>query len=86
VGRRFTLRWHGRDLAPPGIRPAGVEAYAVYVKRGRRFKLLASTTANRYRYRGRRGERYSFHVRARDRAGNVEPQPRRPDFLVRVRR
>jgi len=86
VGRRFTLRWHGRDLAPPGIRPAGVESYAVYVKRGRRYGLLASTAANRYRYRGRRGKRYSFHVRARDRAGNVEAPPRNADFVVRVRR
>jgi serine protease len=86
VGRRFTLRWRGKDLAPLGIRPAGVESYAVYVKRGRRYKLLTTTTANRYRYRGRGGQRYSFHVRARDRAGNVEPPPRKPDFLVRVRR
>ena len=86
AGRLFTLRWRGRDSAPPGIRPGGVEAYAVYVRRGRRYKLLTNTTSNRYRYRGTRGNRYSFHVRARDRAGNVEPQPRRPDFLVRVRR
>jgi len=86
VGRVFTLRWRGRDLAPPGIRPAGVASYAVYVRRGGRYKLLATTDANRYRYRGRRGKRYSFHVRARDRAGNIEAPPRRPDFLVRVRR
>jgi subtilisin family serine protease len=86
VGGRFTLRWRGRDLAPPGIRPAGVESYAVYVKRGRRYKLVAFTKDNRYRYRGRRGKRYSFHVRARDRAGNVEAPPPKPDFLVRVRR
>ena len=54
--------------------------------RAGRYKLLATTDANRYRYRGRRGKRYSFHVRARDRAGNIEAPPRRPDFLVRVRR
>lgn len=86
AGRVFTLRWRGRDLAPPGIRPAGVESYAVYVRRRGRYKLLATTNANRYRYHGRRGKRYSFHVRARDRAGNVEAPPARPDFLVRVRR
>jgi serine protease len=86
AGRKFTLRWRGRDLAPPGIRPAGVASYAVYVRRGGRYKLVATTDANRYRYRGRRGKRYSFHVRARDRAGNVEAAPSRPDFLVRVRR
>src|SRR6185312_7541218 len=82
AGRVFTLRWKGRDLAPPGIRPAGIESYAVYVKRGRRYRLVATTEANRFRYRGRRGKRYSFHVRARDRAGNVEAPPPRPDFLV----
>jgi subtilisin family serine protease len=86
AGRHFTLRWRGRDVAPAGVRPAGVESYAVYVKRGRRYARVATTTSNRYRYRGRRGQRYSFHVRARDRAGNVEVPPGRPDFLVRVRR
>jgi subtilisin family serine protease len=86
TGRVFTLRWRGRDLAPPGVRPAGVDLYAVYLKRGRKYKPIAVTESNRYRYRGKRGRRYSFHVRARDRAGNVEPQPSRPDFLVRVRR
>jgi subtilisin family serine protease len=86
AGRAFTLRWRGRDLGPPGIRPAGVASYAVYVRRGSKYRLLATTDANRYRYRGRRGKRYSFHVRARDRAGNIEAPPSRPDFLVRVRR
>jgi subtilisin family serine protease len=86
VGRRFTLRWRGSDVAPPGIRPAGVESYAVYVKRGQRYRLVHTTKANRYRYRGRRGRRYGFYVRARDRAGNIEAPPPRPDFLIRVRR
>jgi subtilisin family serine protease len=86
AGRSFTLRWRGRDVAAAGVRPAGVESYAVYVKRGRRYQRLATTASNRYRYRGRRGQRYSFHVRARDRAGNLEAPPARPDFLVRVRR
>jgi hypothetical protein len=80
------LRWRGRDTAPPGVRAAGIESYAVYVKRGRRWTLLDVTAGNRLRYRGKRGKRYSFHVRARDRAGNVEAAPSRPDFLVRVRR
>lgn len=85
AGRRFTLRWRGRDAAPAGIRPAGVESYAVYVKRGRGYRRLVTTTGNRYRYRGRRGRRYAFRVRARDRAGNVE-SPHSAKFLVRVRR
>jgi subtilisin family serine protease len=86
AGRRFVLRWRGRDVAPPGIRAAGIESYAVYVKRGRRYKLIETSVDNRIRYRGRRGKRYSFQVRAKDRAGNVEAEPARPDFLVRVRR
>jgi hypothetical protein len=79
------LRWRGRDTAPAGVRPAGVESYAVYMKRGARWKLFGTTTGNRIRVRGKRGKRYSFHVRARDRSGNVEAAPARPDFLVRVR-
>jgi len=86
AARAFVLRWRGRDSAPPGIRPAGVESYAVYVKRGRSYRLLETTDANRYRYRGRRGKRYSFYVRAKDRAGNLEAPPRDADFVVRVRR
>jgi subtilisin family serine protease len=86
AARRFVLRWRGRDTAPPGVRAAGIESYAVYVQRGRRWTLLDVTAGNRLRYRGKRGKRYSFHVRAKDRAGNVEAAPSRPDFLVRVRR
>ena len=84
-GPRLHAAWRGRDLAPPGVTPAGIESYSVYVKRGGRDKLIAVTTDNRYRYRGQRGKRYSFYVRARDRAGNVEPT-RRARFVVRVRR
>ena len=75
----------GSDAAPPGVTPAGIESYSVYEKRGKRDKLIATTTATRYRLRGRRGKRYSFFVRARDLAGNVEPT-RRASFVVRVRR
>jgi subtilisin family serine protease len=85
VGPRFTLRWRGRDLAPPGVNPAGIESYSVYQKRGSRYKLIATTTGTRYRLRGRRGKRYTFVVRARDLAGNVEPT-RRASFVIRVRR
>jgi subtilisin family serine protease len=85
VNRRFTLKWRGRDLAPPGVAPAGIESYSVYEKRGKRFKLIAVTTSSRYRLRGRRGKRYTFVVRARDLAGNVEPT-RRASFVIRVRR
>ncbi len=76
MGRQFTLSWKGRDLAPPGVAAAGIESYSVYLKRGGRDKLIAVTTDNRYRYRGQRGKRYRFFVRARDLAGNVEPTRR----------
>jgi serine protease len=86
VSRRFTLKWRGRDSAPPGVAPAGIDTYTVYEKRGKRFyKAIATTTSTRYRLRGRRGKRYTFVVRARDLAGNVEPT-RRASFVVRVRR
>ena len=65
--------------------PAGIESYSVYIKRGRRERLIAVTTENRHRYRGQSGKRYRFFVRARDLAGNVEPT-RRASFVVRVRR
>jgi serine protease len=85
VGRSFTLRWRGKDAAPVGVATAGIESYSVYQRRGARAKLVATTTDTRYRLRGRRGRRYSFFVRAKDLAGNVEPT-RRASFVVRVRR
>ena len=76
VGRRFTLRWRGRDPAAREV-GGGVASYAVYVRRGGSYKLWRPPTPT-VRYRGRRGKRYSFHVRARDRAENIEAAPSRP--------
>ena len=85
TGRRFTLAWRGRDAAAPGVRPAGIESFSIYERRGSAIKLVATTTGSRYRLRGRRGKRYRFFVRAKDLAGNVEPT-RRASFVIRVRR
>jgi len=85
TGRRFTLTWRGRDTAAPGVRPAGIESFSIYERRGSAVKLVATTTSSRYRLRGRRGKRYRFFVRAKDLAGNVEPT-RRASFVIRVRR
>ena len=82
---RFTLRWKGRDAAPPGVTAAGIDSYSVYSRRGKGAKLIATTTSTRYAFSGKRGKRYSFFVRARDLAGNLEPT-RRASFVVRVRR
>ena len=85
TGRRFTLSWRGRDTAAPGVRPAGIESFSIYERRGSAVKLVATTTGSRYRLSGRRGKRYRFFVRAKDLAGNVEPT-RRASFVIRVRR
>jgi subtilisin family serine protease len=86
-GRHFTLRWRGRDRAGPGIKSAGVEAYRIYARRGkRRYRLVVTTRFSSAGFTGTRGSRYSFYVQARDRAGNLEPAPRNADFVVRVSR
>ena len=74
----------GATRLRPASAPAGIESYSVYVKRGGRYKLIAdhrrgTGTATA----GRRGKRYSFFVRARDLAGNVEPTAPAPSFVVR---
>jgi serine protease len=86
-GRRFTLRWRGRDSAGAGVAAAGVESYRVYARIGRRgrYRFEATTRARSARFTGRRGKRYSFYIQARDRAGNLEPPPRAADFVIRVR-
>jgi serine protease len=85
-GRRFTLRWHGRDRAAAEVKPAGVESYRIYARRGRgHYGLVDVTTGPRDTFTGERGKRYSFYVQARDRAGNLEPAPKSADFVIRIR-
>ncbi len=87
-GRRFRLRWRGRDTAAPGVSAAGIESYRVYARKGRgRYRFVVRTRgSNSARFTGKRGSRYSFYIQARDLAGNVEPPPRTADFVIRVRR
>lgn len=87
VGPHFTLRWRGRDTAGPGVKPAGIESYSVFARRGRgRYRLVAVTHSSSIRFTGARGARYSFYIEARDLAGNVERPPHSADFRIRVRR
>jgi serine protease len=86
-GRRFTLRWRGRDRAGAGVKPAGVESYKVYARQGHgRYNLVVNTRRSSASFTGDRGKSYSFYLQARDRAGNVEPAPRNADFVIRVKK
>ncbi|MGQ9583539.1 MAG: OmpL47-type beta-barrel domain-containing protein [Thermoplasmatota archaeon] len=76
----FTVSWSGRDTT------SGVEGYTVYVSTdGGPFSAWLEGTANTSAlYRGEGGHEYAFYVRARDRAGLVEPEPS-PERVVRTR-
>ncbi len=81
----FTLRWSGRDPAPPGVRSSGVSRYEIWRSvDGRAARRFRTTRRNSLRLQGRRGSRYAFFTVAIDRAGNREPAPSRPDARVRV--
>ena len=87
MGRHFRLRWRGRDTAGPGVRPAGIESYALYARKGLgHYHLVLTTRQSTVRFVGKRGSKYSFYIEARDLAGNVEPAPHAADFVIRVRR
>ncbi|NJO00013.1 MAG: hypothetical protein HC875_40830, partial [Anaerolineales bacterium] len=74
----FLLRWQGDD---PG---SGIAAYDVYVSAdGGPLELwLADTPANEAKFTGQINHSYGFAVRARDRAGNVEPLPAQPQVTT----
>jgi serine protease len=87
VGKRFRLRWRGRDAAAPGVAAAGIESYRVYARKGKgRYRFVARVRSDSVQFTGNRGSRYSFYIQARDLAGNVESPPRAADFVIRVRR
>ena len=85
---KIRVRWKGSDPAgAPGLLPARVRGYDLYVKRGRgRYRRVKrSTRRHSAVLRLRRGT-YRFYTRATDTAGNREPAPRRADVRVVVLR
>jgi hypothetical protein len=74
----FKLRWSGEDQQRPGLIASGIAYYELYVGvDGGRLRLLARTTRETLRFRGRPGFRYAFELFAVDRAGNREVHPLR---------
>lgn len=84
----ITLRWTASDDGPEGVAVSGVRAVELVAVRLRdRHVELRETLRPRIRatsVRGEPGERYGFTTRALDRAGNREPQPRRPQAVARA--
>ena len=81
----FRLRWSGHDQQRPGLIGSGIAYYDVYARaNGAGARLIARTTGDELKFRGRPGFRYVFFVIAVDRAGNREPHPE--DVKTRVAR
>jgi hypothetical protein len=76
----FLLQWQGQD---PG---SGISGYDVYVSEddGPLKSWLSDTPFNEAKFNGRANHRYSFAVRARDRAGNEEPLPAHPQVTTQI--
>lgn len=88
-GGTLRIRADGRDPAgAPGLVPAGVERYDVYVKRdrGRYRRVRRLRRPATFRLRVAAPGIYSVYTLAVDAAGNREALPRRPDAKLRVRR
>ena len=73
----ISLRWSGRDTAPPGVVASGVAKYELWrqVDDGPA-RRVATTTATQIRVGATPGERYSFYTIAVDAAGNRERPPK----------
>jgi hypothetical protein len=83
--RSITVRWRGRDDAPPGVQASGIDVYELWRSAdGRAPVRVARTRRTSATVRGRPGGRYSFYTIAVDRAGNREKPPARPYATVRV--
>ncbi len=85
-GRMLTIRWAGRDVAPPRMLPSGVDRYELWrVLDGGKPRRIALTRRTSRRVRIARGSRYEFFTVAVDAAGNREPAPSMSDLTVALR-
>ncbi|MDQ4049002.1 MAG: S8 family serine peptidase [Actinomycetota bacterium] len=82
------LRWSGSDQpGSAGLLASGLATYDVYMRRGRgRYRRIRKDAVRRSAKLRLRPGVYRFYTRARDRSGNTEGPPRRPDARVVVRR
>ena len=82
----LTLRLVGVDSAPDGVLSSGIASIDVMRSiDGRKAKRIARTARRKVRLKVRRGPRYAFWAVATDRAGNREPEPKRPDARIRLK-
>jgi hypothetical protein len=85
--RTFTLHWSGRDRAPAGLTPSGVNVYEVYRSANRRpFKRIKRTRATQLKVDVKPGSYYRYYTIAIDKAGNREAAPSKPDLATRIDR
>lgn len=85
--RSVTLKWTGKDTAPAGLKPSGVDVYEVYRSANRRpYRRVKRTRKPSMKIRVKPGSLYRFYTRAVDKAGNREAVPRRPDLSMRIDR
>ena len=78
----FDVKWHGQDYGPSGIRCFDVQVREDDESEWRFWQEC--TYSRKKSYPGRGGHRYTFRVRARDRAGNFEPWPEQPQAHTTV--
>ena len=77
---RFEVRWEGEDLG------SGIASYDLFynVDGGALTAWITDTVATSAPFTGTAGSTYGFAARARDRAGNVEPEPSEPQAQTTI--
>ncbi len=87
---KLSLKWSGTDpKGAEGLIPSGVASYDVFVRKPdrRSYKRLKSATKKlSFKYKISVPGNYRFYALARDRAGNLETVPSKPDVKVVVKR